>query len=178
MDCSNVINMGTNGSGVMNLFVGAGSVTGSPDFGVLSSLFDICRVTGYTVAYEPVGAGQVQTTSTCCLHVPMIVVGDPDAVVNIAYATLVQQRLLTEKGVLFCNTGRKFRQTHLFPSEKKAISTASGAVQSCFGVWGDTNAVSVQHGGLLISSQTNATNASNAYGYAMITWHVEWSNRL
>jgi len=167
-------------AGVCQQFVGAAALTSAPDFASLVALFDIVRVTGFTLGYSPIAPTQVTAVGTQPIHQPLWISGDPDAVGAVSFLTLLGSRLLTEKQNLFTNTSKVIKYSYRFPTDKKVVTVAAGVLNSAFGVWTDAAATAVNlcHGGLQIAAASSGGNAALGYGFMQVTFHCEWSNRL
>jgi hypothetical protein len=142
----------------------------------LQSLFDIVRVTGTTVRYEPIGAGQAQT-STTPLHQPMVIVYDPVATAASTFAVLASNRDFNEPQCFLRNTGRPFTLQFHFETGKKVVENSSTPAN--LGVWipsGGTNFGNLG-GGVQIAARTTTANDSITFGTLFWTWDCEWSNR-
>jgi len=172
----------TSAGGVVNVFLGAADIAASSDYTQLSPLFDLVRVTGFSLRWMPVGRYQGPNISLMSpVHQAMILTGDPDAVTSIVFGTLAAQRLLTDSNAHWGTTDDSFLYKYKFPTEKKVVTMASGTLQSALGNWMDTGVIGgtgLVHGGILFATTTNASNVSVNMAYYAVTWHCEWSNRL
>jgi len=184
---SGAINLSTSAGGVFSTLLGGGQIGSTTDWTALQSLFDIARVSGFTVHYQPIGMGQGSpgvAGSNLGTHVPLFCAGDPDAVNNVPFLSLLGTRPLSEKANRYHNTGLPWQYRYKFPVQKKVVYFGSTTVpsQPTLGQWvdvsGTVNGLVNSCGGYLISIFTNTNNASVTLGYFVVQWHTEWNTRL
>jgi len=179
--------LSTTAGGVFSTLLGGAQAATAPDFAALQSLFDIVRMVGFTVHYQPVGMGQGSpgvTGSNLGTHVPIFMCGDPDAVSAVGFTSLLGTRPLSEVANKYHNSGLPWKYRYKFPIQKKVVYFNSTTVpsQPTLGQWvdvaGTVNGLANSAGGYLISILTNTNNVSVTLGYFVIQWHTEWNTRL
>jgi len=174
------------GGGVFGVLIGGTLMLSSADFGSFTTLFDIVRITGITLMYQPNASGAQPNTgvvATVGNHVPFIAVYDPElsGTAPITYVGAATTRDWTDRKTnVMSNTSRSLDRTWHTPVGRKVVAELTGATVPTLGDWTDTGILTAPGiaGGVSFSTVTQASNASIVFGQAIVTYHAQWSYRL
>jgi hypothetical protein len=180
MNCTSGLDLLTSSSGILSTFFGATVVTSTADFAQFSPIFDMVRMMGINVRYEPAGSGTAPPlASGVGVHLPSAWCFDPEAVGALSFVTLTNTRDWNEgKLNKFTNTSKPF--VHRFEVPNRTMFVLNGNPQpiATLGDWCSTSSYGGVGGGLEHSVHTFTLNNVALLGTVVLTFEMEFTYRL
>jgi len=172
----------TNTLGLYQVFLGGLNIQNSFDFASMISLFDIARVVGVRVNYQPVGYGSTPGPVAPASHVPMFMIFDPDLGSAVSFVNMLGTRPLSEPVNKYTNSSIPWSFHVKTETQKKVDAYFSTTLPTgpSMGEWSDASVIAFSNmvGGYALSILTNSNNASLNIGYFVLEWLLEFSTRM